>query len=182
MNIHVWSCSYTLRMSCQSQLQFFIPVPFLLRNMISMFILTVKILWDYHPWGTFMTPFQTPWIGIEQRAREWWRESVRERVGGKRNEGVATASTTSPRISCIFMSIIYIWAVRESVEKWKKNQTQNKTHAACLFYMCKLLRAWGVGNSMAVLPDWASKHHRKEKKSADWQTNPLNSKTEIILN
>lgn len=27
----------------------------------------------------------------------------------------------------------------------------------CLFYMCKLLSAWGVVKSMAVLPDWASK-------------------------
>lgn len=99
---------------------------------ISTFILTVKILCDYRPWGTFIPDSRYwNWVTAKQAVTERTEE---EREGGRElsMEKVATASTESSGILCIFMTLIYMWTVRTSVEKWhnkrKKKTHTNKTH------------------------------------------------------
>lgn len=125
MNMHVWSCSYTLRTSCQSKLRRFVPVPFHMCNIISTFILTVKIPCDYHPWGTSMTPFQTPCIRIErQRVRQWWKE--RERARWESGRGVARASTELWDVMHIHENHLHLSCERKCGKMIKK---KTHTHA-----------------------------------------------------
>lgn len=149
-------------------------MPFHLCNITSTFILTVKILCDYHPWGTFMTPVQYwKWVTASQAVTDR-RESSQDGKGGN----------SKHRKLWDVMHIHDINLHLDCERKWRETiKKTNPIHMQKrMSYMCSLLRAWGAVKSTAVSPDRASKEMKQiaadmekgkgRKVSTDWQMNP----------